>query len=129
MEHYLSGYLSFISNQIKEVFRSIFDIFYHTFRFIGDILHITILGENHFNQHLIGRIIKLVREDNSFISVVEYIMTSTEDGLWFEMDDTIKNEIVDKFNELKKPFIKSHQRRLDRFRKLDSIHVLNNGIS
>lgn len=128
MRDYYLGYLKFTSHQFGEIGDGVKVLIKHTLKMIGDSLHILFLGNNHFNQHLSDRGVDLILKKNVF-QLIKIIEELNHMGDWKNLDDELKNLIMERFDITKQYEIKYLHKTIKYLKGLDSILIRKNGIS
>ena len=127
MTDYYVGYLGFVKSQSKTIFNSTSNIIYHTVKVIGDTLHYLILGNNHFQQHLMEKSHQLMLEKNVY-QIIEVIEEITLMGDWGELDDEFKDFLMERFEITKKSEINHLYKTIKYLKQLKSILLRKEGI-
>lgn len=127
MTDYYVGYLGFVKSQSKTIFNSTSNIIYHTVKVIGDTLHYLILGNNHFQQHLMEKSYQMMLEKNVY-QIIEVIEEITLMGDWGELDDEFKDFLMERFEITKKSEINHLYKTIKYLKQLKSILLRKEGI-
>lgn len=128
MKDYYLGYLKFLSHQFGEIGNGVKILIEYTLQMLGDSLHILFLGENHFQQLLNDRSFDLMLKKNVF-QIIKIIEELNYMGDWKDLDDELKNLIMERFDITKQYEIKYLHKTIKYLKGLDSILIRNNGIS